>query len=105
MVEDITGRDERRMREATRRAAQEANTSKWLMSAEFTAASRYETDPDMEEKVDAFVAGAAWGAEHLPPPDDREILRILEKEHVRCSEEVWKAIRNVIQKRVKARNE
>lgn len=97
--------DEQRMREATRSTAYAAHTSMWLIAAEFTAASRYETDPDMEEKVDAFVAGAAWGAEHLPPPDDREILRILEKEHVRCSEEVWRAIRNVIQKRVKARNE
>lgn len=90
-MEDITGRDERRMREATRRAAQEANTSMWLMSAEFTAGCRYETDIDSEAKTDAFVDGAAWALEHLPSRDDA-VLRILEKECGPHATDVWDGI-------------
>lgn len=97
MVEDITGRDERRMREATRRAAQEANTSMWLMSAEFTARCRYETDIDSETETDAFVEGAAWALGHLPSHDEA-VLRILKKECGPHASDVWEEIRHALQR-------
>lgn len=94
--------NEKKMREINRKTARESNTSMWLLSAEFTAASRYETDTDSEARIDAFAEGAAWAMEHLPSVNE-DILRILRQEHVEHAQDVWENIRKAIQQHILTR--
>ena len=54
------------MDEMNKATAKEAGTSVWLLKAEFTARTRYETSPDVDVQADAFTEGAAWALANPP---------------------------------------